>query len=194
MLYIQVKQTSDGMINYSAMAVCWDNGFSVLKILTTEKQAGSYFGSPSEVWFSSAVSHYRITTVNRFHPKKYLYKLDGPTLLGRWMEHGSHSLLQRDLLWCGWKCINRGQRGLAHSFRTTLAQGRVENILYVYIPSLTVNMELQVKTSILIDAELKVTQSKAKKTLTPLFIFSQFSSIYFEIKHKKVCCILVFFC
>lgn len=132
MLYIRVKQTSDGMINYSAMAVCWDNGFSALMNLTKEKHVASYFGSPSEVWFSSAVSHYCITAVNCFHPKKYLYKLDSPALQGRWIEHVSHSLLQRDLLWCDWKCIHRGQRGLAHSFKTTSVQGLVESTLYYH--------------------------------------------------------------
>ena len=44
MLYIQVKQTSDGMINYLVMAVCWDNGFSALMNLTKDKHVGSYFG------------------------------------------------------------------------------------------------------------------------------------------------------
>lgn len=37
-----VKQTGDGMINYSALAVCWDNGFSALMNLTKEKPVGSY--------------------------------------------------------------------------------------------------------------------------------------------------------
>lgn len=57
MLYIWVKQTSDRMINYSAIWVCRDNGFLPISNLTIETQPWSPFTSQFFSWVGKTMTH-----------------------------------------------------------------------------------------------------------------------------------------